>query len=253
MKAHSLRRSLLKPGIVGGLGMVSLLLINPAQAANFIDGGFESGSFAPNWTSSGNTSIETSAFGSGPTEGTNQGLLATGAGATAIAGLESFLGLSPGDLDRDFLNTATQGSAIQQTVMLDQDDSIQFDLQFLTDDTSGAFGDRDYAFLVINGTVTFLAGTESTLGPSSTVFSQQTGFFTFNTGPLAAGNYTVSFGVVDISDSLLASGLLVDNVQVVPIPFNFQSTLGLVSLGLLGAIGYFKRQKRNYRLGDRQS
>ncbi len=77
------------------LGLVTLVAWGGMKEAHAIsNGGFETGSFA-SWTTIGNTSIETAAFMSGPTEGTYQALLNTNFGSSD-SNLESFLGLSSG-------------------------------------------------------------------------------------------------------------------------------------------------------------
>jgi hypothetical protein len=116
----------------------------PSTNATLINGGFETGDFT-GWTTLGETSIETSAFGSGPTQGTSQASLSTEGAAFAGSIIEEFLGLDPGSLDNlgtslDFLpfpgGVASQGSAIRQTFTANAGDLLTFDWNFLTNEPS---------------------------------------------------------------------------------------------------------------------
>ncbi len=57
------------------IGLASIFYSNSSQAA-IINGGFETGDFSQ-WNTVGNSSIQTSAYNSGPTEGTYDALLST--------------------------------------------------------------------------------------------------------------------------------------------------------------------------------
>ena len=71
--------------------------------------GFESGDFT-NWSTTGDASIETARFGSGPTEGTFRALATTGDTlSVSDANLETFLGIAPGTLDGLGNGDATEG------------------------------------------------------------------------------------------------------------------------------------------------
>lgn len=81
---------------ITGLMIVMALSLSRGASAGLIDGGFESG--FSGWSTTGITSIETAAFGSGPTQGNSQVLMESGNGTgfTTEADLEAFLGLSSG-------------------------------------------------------------------------------------------------------------------------------------------------------------
>ena len=181
--------------------------------SNTSNGGFESGDFS-SWNILGQTSIETAAFGSGPTEGTQQALLTNGDDAVSVEQLEEFLGLEPGGLDALNKGPATVGSGIQQKLTVSAGDTLRFDWNFLTDEgTPSIF--NDFAVVTIQpDALTGLADTNNTFVLSPTDFSQETGFETFTYDFLADGNYTVSIGVVDVGDTIVDSGLLVDNVSL---------------------------------------
>lgn len=193
------------------------------------NGGFETGDFT-GWATIGDTSIQTAAFGSGPTEGTFEALLTTETGAVPVADLEAFLGLSPGSLGNGF-----EGSAIRQSFSANTRDILSFDWNFLTNNNI-----PDFAFVVINGLDILADAGSSTLIPSSTVFPLETGFRTFSFTIPSAGPYTLGIGVVDLNDPLFDSGLLVDNVRLQPIPE--PGTLFLLGSGLIG-LGYFRLRK----------
>ncbi|WP_424102805.1 hypothetical protein [Moorena producens] len=61
-------------GTVSLVSAATLLSANPALA--IVNGSFETGDFTE-WSTIGDTSIETAAFGSGPTDGDFQALLST--------------------------------------------------------------------------------------------------------------------------------------------------------------------------------
>ena len=63
-----------------------------------VNGGFETGTLT-GWNTLGNTSIQTAAYGTAPTQGTYQALITNGSGSVSDANLETFLGLSTGALD----------------------------------------------------------------------------------------------------------------------------------------------------------
>lgn len=132
--------------------------------------------------------------------------------------LEGFLGLTPGTLDGLGNGDATEGSAIKQTFSGTAGQIVTLDWNFLTNESTPAGLYNDFAFISVfplGGTST-LADTNSSsfLQGSNTRFNNETGFNTFSYQLPANGTYTVGLGVVDVSDRILNSGLLVDNVNV---------------------------------------
>jgi subtilisin family serine protease len=187
---------------------------------------FETGDFT-NWNVTGNASIETAAFGSNPTEGTYQALITNGTGAISDAQLETALGLDAGAIDALGNGNATEGSALQfQPISVQAGDILSFDWNFLTGEgTPSSF--NDFGFVAIsNSSLSELADTNSTFIPFTGSFSEQTGYATFTYEFTQAGTFNVGVGVVDVGDTSMDSGLLVDNFQVVADPlrnFGFES------------------------------
>ena len=181
----------------------------PGKVADF---GFESGTFS-GFSTLGNTDIETASFGVFPTEGNFQALLSTSGFGASEADIEDFLSLSSGSLDALGNGNATAGSAIRlDSITVEAGEILSFDWNFLTDEFTPTFF-NDFGFVVI-GEASTLANTNDifTLSPSS--FNEETGYqqfeFTFDT----AGTYDIGFGVIDVGDTVVDSGLLVDNIRL---------------------------------------
>ncbi len=209
----------------------------------------------------GNASIQTAAYGVTPTEGTGQLLLTTyNTGIPPEVGtnpavnesaLESFLGLPAGTLSG---RNAVDGSAFRsQPLTLFTGDRVTFDYLFLTnEDTQAMSGFRnDFAFLTVNGTypgsnpiVSVTAIDASLVGSSTPNFSlQMPGYVTYTFTAPANGSYTFGIGIVDVVDNGTASGLLVDNLFLIPIPEPGTSAILFLALGA-GGIGCLWRHRR---------
>jgi hypothetical protein len=108
---------------------------------------------------------------------------------------------------------------------------------FLTDDDAAA----DFAFVAVDGVMALLTDALSaTLLTSSTPFGWETDLQMFESTPLtASGTHTLAIGVVDLNDFTLSSGLLVDEVSLVPLP----ATAWLLGVGLLPLVGTLVRRK----------
>lgn len=205
-------------------------------------GGFETG--IGNFSTTGEANVTGTVGGSAllsPTEGTQQLFLETTgtvdnflenpytATVSVDIVLDVFLGLNPGDIDAfvgvtDLDNQsegATEGSAARQTIEVLAPTTLSFDYAFITDELDQPSDFSDTAFFALNGELFLLGNLEDT--SLFTMLSFTTGFdgvipyqtFMVNLDP---GVHTFGFGVVDVSDTIVNSALLIDNVMVSPEP-----------------------------------
>jgi hypothetical protein len=238
--------SRLRRTVIGLLAVAApFLAVARDSHAAIINGGFETGDFT-GYTTTGDASIKTAAFGITPPEGTHQALITNNAPAVAASAVETFLALPATTLTAA---GATNGSAFKQTFTLNAGDTLSFQWNFLTSEFGPDPDFNDFGFYTLNGVLTRLADTLSPLvaAPPATGFVNQTGYATVTLTGLAAGSYTLGFGVVNVTDTFIASGLLVDNLLLTPrgptTPEPASLTLlGLGGLGLL--VGVRRRQAR---------
>ena len=190
-----------------------------ANSSSIENGGFETGDFR-DWNTIGDTSIETDDLGIFPSEGTYQALITNGysdAGGSVIdSDLEEFLDLAPGSLDNLVDGDATEGSFIKQTFTVEAGDVVSFDWNFLTNEATPSVDFNDTAFLTVNGFTFELADTGANFVNADNVdeFGEQTGTQNLAFTIANAGTYTIGFGVVDVGDDIVDSGLAIDNVAV---------------------------------------
>jgi hypothetical protein len=199
---------------------------NTIDARDFVasqlqdDIAIENGSFEANftgWATTGNATIQTSSFGVAPTDGTQQALLSSGGNTVSDSSLEAFLGLSSGSLDGLGNGNATQGSAIRQTFTANAGEVINFNWNFLTDEFTPTFF-NDFSFVAITpvaGAIELADTNSSFVSALGTGFFEQTGYQSFSFTIPTSGTYVLGLGVVDVSDTVVDSGLLVDNVTLV--------------------------------------
>ena len=219
--------------------IITLTLAALSNIASAItNGGFETGDFT-GWSTIGVTSIETAAYGAGPTEGSYQALMATDACSVSDSAIETFLGLAAGTLDGLVAANATAGSAIKQTMTASAGDILTFDWNFLTDEVWEGDDVPDFAFVsIVSGTSGILAdAVSSTFVSSSTPFYDETGFTMFPYTFPTSGTFTLGFGVMHEGDEMVDSGLLLDNVTIIPEP----ATVAMLGLGALSLL----RRKRS--------
>jgi len=182
------------------------------------NGSFETGDYE-GWNTIGDTSIETDHLGIFPTEGHYQALITTGdsdAGGSVVDGdLEEFLDLDPGSLDHLVHGHAFEGSVIKQTFTVEAGDVVSFDWNFLTNESTPDATYNDTAFFSVNGFTFELADTNAHFQDAAHVdgFGEQTGEQTLTFSIAKAGTYTIGFGVVDVGDDLVDSGLVIDNLD----------------------------------------
>ena len=159
--------------------------------------------------------------------------------------------------------TPKEGSAIRQTITVDNDFTLSFNWSFLSNDSNDSlYGDRDYGFVTIYNqnsdvstrNVQVLADSSSALTNSNTSFTLGTStggngkadYETYTTS-LAAGTYIVGLGVVDVDGDERTSALLADEFLIEKVPFEFSPTLGLLSVA--GVFGW-SRLRRNKNKGN---
>jgi Ca2+-binding RTX toxin-like protein len=175
--------------------------------------GFETGNFT-DWATIGDASIQTAEFGTNPTEGDFQALVTSGVGSVSDAELENSLGLAPGSLDKLGKGNATEGSALQFVpITVKAGDILIFDWNFLTLEETPSFY-NDFSFASITS-LSKLGDTKSNFVLSNTPFLSETGYQTFSYQFASSGTYQLNLGVVDVGDTVVDSGLLIDNLQVV--------------------------------------
>ena len=197
--------------------------------------GFESGSFSGSEAISGDVGIRGTYFNIAPTQGTKQMLMTTinntndspqtnqsGTNAASVTTIASFLGVTTSSI-RDGTATGQEGSAFTINLgTLTAGTSVTLSYDFLTNEIQpGAH--NDFAFWELNsGTIHVFSDTNSgLLHPTTGVgnpFALETGYQTLTINITATANYTLGLGVMDATTTDTSSGLLVDNIQVFPVP-----------------------------------
>src|SRR5207302_7825515 len=101
-------------------------------------------------------------------------------------------------------------------------DVVTFNYDFLTDEDPSGTHHNDFAFWELNsGTIHVFADTASSLHPtdaSNSVFALETGYHTVTINITTTGTYTLGIGVMDATTADNPSGVLIDNIQVTPVP-----------------------------------
>ncbi|MGH8102652.1 MAG: PEP-CTERM sorting domain-containing protein [Chthoniobacterales bacterium] len=244
-----------RDGRVGPIAVIAALtlLSLPFESAHAtLIEGFENG--LTHDSTVGDASIQLSYFGIDPTQATHQLALSTinflsDPGYTPISGSSSaasavaianFLGIPTGTI-RDGLVAGQEGAAFQINLgTLNAGDVITFDYNFLTDEVQpGAHNDFAFYTLGLPGNTPIVADTFSGLLHPTTgmgnPFVLETGYHGFSITIGTAGMYTLGIGVVDGTTTDVPSALLLDNIQLLPVPEPSTLALALVGAWLLFA------------------
>jgi PEP-CTERM motif len=133
--------------------------------------------------------------------------------------LETFLGLSQGDLAGLNNGPPMNGSAIMQSITVGTGGgTLAFNYDFLTNSPSPASNPlaalNPFAFTTLPSLTDF-ADNFSTLtaAPAQTGFLYQTGYQTYSVN-LAPGTYSWGIGVVDVTTDQFSSGLLLSGISL---------------------------------------
>jgi hypothetical protein len=233
------------------LAALTFLLAPVMAQANLINGGFETGNFT-GWQTIGDALVVDSSIGTPPAGGTFQALItnAPSRGIATFSGnrsvevcpaslspdpLDAFLGLprcSLKDLAAvvdPIFKSAWEGSAIKQTFSGNVGDVFSFSWNFLTDEGLQS----DFAFVVLDGTLSLLADFSTVSPGSGTPFLNESGYHVFGAILPTGGVHSIGVGVVDgFIDPDINSALLVDNflIRKIPEPASWL----LLGLGLMG-------------------
>jgi subtilisin family serine protease len=189
---------------------------------SLVNQGFENGDFT-GWETIGDTSIRTSSFGVTPSQGVSQAFMTNGLGATvSSSNLEAFLNLTPGALNNLGNGNASEGSAIKRTFTAVAGDTLTFDWNFLTNEATPSSTSNDFAFYTVSSNPTAVTAVElgDTTSPNfvnspAINYVQQTGYRSVSINIAQTGTYTLGLGVVDATDNIVNSALIVDNLALV--------------------------------------
>lgn len=233
--------------------LLAIAMFIPAGSVHAQVEGFESGTTG---TNIGDVSNRTPIyFGIVPTEGTHMLLLTTinnsldgGAQQSSAAAeptpsvMQTFVGATAVGFLRNSrvgqLASATgrDGSAFKLTLgPLSIGDVISFDINFLTSDTADTT--NDFAFFTLNGATSNVPVIADTSDAGSIVplngspFNLQSGWQTVTINITSAASYTLAIGIMDAANSAGASGLLIDNITITPVP-----EPSTVAFGIAGAV-----------------
>jgi hypothetical protein len=231
--------------------------------------GFEPGD--PAVTSTGDAGSKQAFQGVPPPEGANHYLVTT-INQNGQDGTDGFFNQSgtnavPGPTIEAFFGNAvsivgTEGSAFRiNNIVLLAGQIIRFSFDFLTNElppfpgdpnpNNDPFGHLDLAFaLLINSNGTAVGGLRTIADPRSVDFNSSsslltglpfnfhTGYRTFEITVATSGTYSLGIGVIDRTTSDTPSGLLIDNIQIVPEP----SSIALAFAGSVLLVGILRRK-----------
>ncbi|RUT01531.1 hypothetical protein DSM106972_066280 [Dulcicalothrix desertica PCC 7102] len=183
-----------------------------------VNGGFENGDFT-GWSATGKAMLETSNFGSEPSEGKYYAALSTQFDTVPSYDIESFLNLPYGSLKSLGNGNIDEGSAMKTSFTAKAGDVLSFDWNFMTNekDSTLAGDNKDFGFITLNSLPYNATDTSSSLQTSLTPFSDETGFKTLSIEIPFTGTYTLGLGVVNLGDPIYDSAFAIDNVKLLSV------------------------------------
>ena len=184
-----------------------------------------------NWRTIGDTKIETKEIGIAPTDGESQALITNGfshsGGSVEESDLSEFLDLTSGSLDALLEGNATEGSGIKQSFTAQAGDILEFDYRLLTNEATPSVTFNDSAIFALGTSVgNFVLELGDTSDPTFSKnngddnkpvegYSEATDGKTIRIAISEAGRYELGFGIVDLSDSVVDFGILLDDVKLI--------------------------------------
>lgn len=211
-----------------------------AHAAGVTNGDFGAG--LSGWAVAGNADAD-SASSFGPPAGGMAAQAVMGTAGTAgylfggsvvnAATLNTFAGLPAGTLAGlgGFV-----GSAISQSFSSGAGETLSFSWKFMSDEPQASVA-NDTAFMVLDGVFQVLTSVQAAAfsGSSLSPMLDETPYKDFST-TLAAGNHTLTFGVMDAPDAIGASALAISRVALQPVPEPQTWALMLAGATVLGRL-----------------
>lgn len=185
-------------------------------SAQVTNGGFESGGGSySGWTVVGDTTIQTSSLGTGPTEGTHDALLAsqtdgsvnnsvppgTGVGPSS---LESALGVNSGTLQAIGNGTPLLGSVTVQQISVVAGQHILFDWDFLTNQVYNDGTPDSYAPRSDNNDFAFFTLTPVGSPGSAHVGKLADTFYGFVANSGAPGGFQTGFTITPVTNPFIS-------------------------------------------------
>ncbi len=233
-------------------GLLVMSIFGTAKAV--LVEGFESGSFSGSETTSGDVGIRGTYFTIAPSQGTKHMLMTTinsandngfasqsGTNAVPVTTIGTFLGITTGSINDGPTAQGQEGSAFRINLgSLNVGDVVTFDYDFLTDEVAPG-QHNDFAFWELNsGAIHVFADTTSPFlhatNASNMVFGLETGYHTVSITITTAATYTLGIAVMDATTTDNPSGLLVDNIQVTPVPEPTTVAFSIAGAALLVAL-----------------
>jgi hypothetical protein len=219
--------------------VVTLATLDASQChADIINGDFEAGSLR-GWNSIGSSaSVNWPVLGIEPSSGAFFGVIENSIDLVIpipTENLELFLGLSPGTLQKLDDAVITQGSAIKQSIFVNEGDVLKFSVAFATNNTflDDEFYD-DFGFFSVSSENALVRVIDVTSAQriTSKEFVRVSSFVDYSHTFHSSGVVEIAFGTVDVEDTFVRSAMIVDNVELIPASAIPEPT-NLIGIGLL--------------------